>query len=64
MDKPREQTIWRNVKTDHLYTVLLNGTHTETGEELVIYTKGDDAVWVRPLALFLERFRPYTGRRS
>jgi hypothetical protein len=62
VDKPREHSTWRNLKTDHLYVVLLNGVHTETGEEVVVYTDGQGEVWVRPLPLFLEKFVPSARR--
>jgi len=38
------------------YEVLFVGTHTETGERLVIYKAlyGSGEVWIRPVAMFLE----------
>jgi hypothetical protein len=38
------------------YEVQGVATHSETGEELVVYTPlyGDGGLWVRPLAMFLE----------
>jgi hypothetical protein len=53
-----------------LYEVLGVATHSETGETLVVYRPlyGEGALWVRPLAMFIEmvpvgdrrvpRFRP------
>ncbi len=38
------------------YTVRGIATHSETGEQLVVYTPlyGEGGLWVRPLAMFLE----------
>lgn len=52
--------MYRHYKGD-LYEVIGIGRHTETNEELVFYrckyyTKefGNNALWARPLAMFLE----------
>lgn len=38
------------------YTVHGVATHSETGEQLVVYTPlyGEGGLWVRPLSMFLE----------
>lgn len=38
------------------YTVHGIATHSETGEQLVVYTPlyGEGGMWVRPLSMFLE----------
>ena len=38
------------------YTVQGVATHSETGEQLVVYTPlyGEGGLWVRPLSMFLE----------
>jgi hypothetical protein len=38
------------------YEVVGLGTHTETGEELVVYRAlyGEGQLWIRPLTMFLE----------
>jgi hypothetical protein len=38
------------------YHVHAVATHSETGEQLVVYTPlyGDGGMWVRPLSMFLE----------
>ncbi|WBM80499.1 DUF1653 domain-containing protein [Cryobacterium breve] len=40
----------------NLYDVIGVARHSETEEELVVYTTlyGDHGLWVRPLAMFLE----------
>jgi hypothetical protein len=57
----------------NLYDVVGVARHSETEEELVVYTAlyGDHGLWVRPLAMFLEsvsvdgrtvpRFAPIDG---
>lgn len=57
-------------KTGNVYLGLAIGVHTETQEELVVYTRlgAPDKVWIRPLSMFFEeveingkkvpRFRP------
>ena len=41
------------------YEVLGVATHSETGDEVVVYRTlyGDYSLWVRPLAMFLEQVR-------
>jgi hypothetical protein len=40
----------------NLYKTLAVATHTETGEEMVVYEAlyGDHKIWTRPLSMFLE----------
>ena len=47
---------YRNYK-GHEYTVIGIARHSETMEELVIYRQeyGDNALWVRPKQMFLEK---------
>jgi Uncharacterized protein conserved in bacteria len=51
----RPGQIWRHFKGG-VYRVLYLAKHSETGEELVIYTKNDSggAVWARPASMWLE----------
>lgn len=44
---------WMHFKGDTYY-VLQMAKHSETGEDLVIYTKGDGTVWARPTSMWLE----------
>lgn len=37
-----------------IYTLLSTGTHTETGEQVVVYTDQGGRVWVRPLSMWSE----------
>lgn len=60
---PAIGSIWLNNKKQALYKVLYAGTHTETGEALVVYQGiGDnepanpDDVWCRPLKMWREKF--------
>lgn len=48
--------IYRHFKGDH-YLVEALATDSETGEAMVVYRKlyGDGSLWVRPLAMFLEK---------
>lgn len=47
--------IYRHYKNKE-YKVLALATHTETLEKMVVYQAlyGEEAVWVRPLAMFME----------
>lgn len=51
----RPGQIWRHFKGG-VYRVLYLAKHSETGEDLVIYTKngGDGTVWARPASMWLE----------
>lgn len=51
----RPGQMWRHFK-GNTYRVLYLAKHSETGENLVIYTKngGDGAVWARPASMWLE----------
>ncbi len=52
LDQPFPNTIWNHKKTGRQYIVLSVATHTETGEKFVIYTR--EAVWARPLEMFMD----------
>lgn len=48
---------YKGVKIIHykggLYTILGQGTHSETGEDVIIYQNdADNRIWVRPLTMF------------
>jgi len=54
--------IYRHYKRGHLYQVIGFAKNSETYEEMVIYkalyhceTFGDQQVWVRPKAMFLDQ---------
>lgn len=38
-----------------IYTILHQGTHSETGEDMIIYQNdADKRIWIRPLQMFYE----------
>lgn len=46
-----------------LYRVVGTATHTETGEEMVVYTSEDGKQWfVRPAGMWKEEIRPGVRR--
>lgn len=55
--------IYRHYK-GNLYRILYIATHTETEESLVIYQAmyGEEKVWARPLAMFLDDVTLPDGR--
>lgn len=51
--------IYRHFRNRAHYRVLCSAIHTETGEDLVVYVRDDEAepynqVWARPRTIFLE----------
>ncbi|GLO66270.1 DUF1653 domain-containing protein [Oceanobacillus kimchii] len=34
------------------YNLLMNGTHTETGEDVVVYEDSEGRRWIRPAEMF------------
>ena len=56
MNEVQRGRVYRHFKGDY-YLVEDVACHSETGEAYVIYRKlyGDGGLWVRPLAMFLER---------
>lgn len=53
-------------KSGAQYQIILVGvTHTETEEQLVLYTRGDGKVWARPAKMFFDgRFMAVTDDKS
>ena len=51
----REGKIYRHFKGKH-YQVLAIGEHTETGEQMVVYSAlyGAHRIYIRPLSMFAE----------
>jgi hypothetical protein len=51
--------MYMNKKTKNIYLVLDFVKHSETLEDMVLYSRAsgnDDTHWVRPLELFKEKF--------
>lgn len=55
-DLPIIGRIYRHYKGDY-YIVRAIATHSETGEQMVIYQAlyGDGELWARPLTLFMDK---------
>jgi hypothetical protein len=55
MSNKLEAGVYQHFK-GNLYQVVGEAKHSETGEELVVYRPmyGDQALWVRPKAMFIE----------
>ena len=51
----KKLNLYRHFKGE-LYIILEIGTHTETEEEMVVYTKSPlqrgEKIWIRPLSMF------------
>lgn len=58
MQEIRPLDIWRNKKNGQNYQVKGFAKHSETQEDMIIYTAmyGDQGTYVRPRDLFLEKF--------
>ena len=54
---PKRGTRWKHVKTREQYGVLGIGYKEDDLSFQVIYTRAQ-TIWIRPLDVFLERFRP------
>lgn len=61
MQLPDVGAKYRHFKSGHEYLVLNIATHSEILEKMVVYQAlyhsaeyGDNAIWVRPAAMFLE----------
>ena len=53
MNEPPKKAIYKHYKGG-LYTVLGTATHSETGEDMVIYKSEETGkTWVRPLSIWL-----------
>ncbi len=53
MNKPKKGDIYRHFK-GNIITILEIAKHTETLEEMVVYTH-DGEIWVRPMEMFLSK---------
>lgn len=53
MNRPQSGEVYRHFK-GNIITIIDIARHTETLEEMVVY-RHDGDVWVRPLAMFLEK---------
>ena len=61
MEEPKSGSIYQHYKGDS-YVVLHIGTHTETGDRLVVYHKlGCTTIWIRPLSMWYESVE-YDGK--
>ena len=49
--------VYRHFRTGDEYNVLGVATHSETGEELIVYQAryGEKKMWVRPTEMFFEK---------
>lgn len=56
--------LYKHYKNHKTYKVLCEATHSETGEDLIIYEAlyDDHKIWARPKRMFLEDATDATGR--
>jgi hypothetical protein len=55
-----EGKLYRNLKTKNVYHLLRLACSSEDQTELVVYESAEGRVWVRPLALFCQKFERAT----
>jgi hypothetical protein len=57
LERVQSNQYYRNIKTGNVYLVLAIAQHSEDPTEFfVCYCRKEDTAWVRPLALFKEKF--------
>jgi len=52
--RPEPGQVFEHYKAGTHYVVELIAKHTETGEELVVYSNPSNQIWARPLTMFQE----------
>ena len=53
MNLPRKNDVFKHLKTGKIYRIMGVDNHTETMEELVVYSR-DEKIWIRPLKMFMD----------
>ena len=54
---PKRGTRWKHIRTKLQYGILAVGYYESDLSIMVVYTRAQ-TVWIRPLKVFLEKFRP------
>lgn len=58
------KSLWKHFKGE-VYQIIAVGNHSESEDEMVVYTNvRNNAIWIRPINMFLERIYPVVAEEG